>query len=766
MAKFIAFFLIAVFCQNCFFTSIAVSASSFKVSSISVLGNNRISDEAILNYARLIPSATLSSEDLSKAYSKVLDTGLFKNISFKQDGQILTITVEEYPTVNEISFEGNKKFTDEKLLSFLVNDSNLVFTPVGLEKDLTALQTIYRNSGRLSARVQSKIINLPNNRINLIFEIFEGSVVEIEKINFVGNREFSNSRLRRVLSSKQAGLLRKIILRDTLIEEKIALDKRLLIDFYRSRGFAEFKINSVNVELSEEKDGFFMTFNVTEGPKFAVGEIKLRSTVKDISVSDFETLIKLKTGETYSPVVLQSTITSLEDRLQAIGLEFIRVRPEINRNINNLTLDFDLIFEKGDRIFIERIDISGNTATLDRVLRRQFFIAEGDPFNPREIKAAADRIRGLGLFSDTTVDARSGSINSQVVIDVKVVEKPTGSLTFGAGYSSQAGLGVLIEYGERNFLGRGQSLSFAINTGKNDQLYEVSFFEPMFLRNDLGFGLNLSVKDTNQQNAAYDTENLQFQPFVVYPLGERSKIKIDYSVSQTELSNPGDVGSIITNEVNEGKVVSSSVGYVFSHDTRLYEPGSKTGIVFKLGQQFTGLGGDKTALKSTMTVAAQRNVFKEELKLSAEFESGLLTYKKGDSRVIDRFFLGSRKMRGFDAGGLGPRECSNRDCEVSQNDALGGENFAVLRLEAEFPLGLPDEYGLSGGLFYDIGNLWSLKKVSDNVLYEEGSWRQAIGASVFWKTPIGPLRFNFSDVLKKEQFDRDESFDLTISTRF
>jgi outer membrane protein insertion porin family len=766
MAKFIAFFLIAVFCQNCFFTSIAVSASSFKLSSISVLGNNRISDEAIVNYARLIPSATLSSEDLSKAYSKVLDTGLFKNISFKQDGQNLIITVEEYPTVNEISFEGNKKFTDEKLMSFLVNDSNLVFTPVGLEKDLTALQTIYRNSGRLSARVQSKIINLPNNRINLIFEIFEGSVVEIEKINFVGNREFSNSRLRRVLSSKQAGLLRKIILRDTLIEEKIALDKRLLIDFYRSRGFAEFKINSVNVELSEEKDGFFMTFNVTEGPKFAVGEIKLRSTVKDISVSDFETLIKLKTGETYSPVVLQSTITSLEDRLQAIGLEFIRVRPEINRNINNLTLDFDLIFEKGDRIFIERIDISGNTATLDRVLRRQFFIAEGDPFNPREIKAAADRIRGLGLFSDTSVDARSGSINSQVVIDVKVVEKPTGSLTFGAGYSSQAGLGALIEYGERNFLGRGQSLSFAINTGKNDQVYEVSFFEPMFLRNDLGFGLNLSVKDTNQQNAAYDTENLQFQPFVVYPLGERSKIKIDYSVSQTELSNPGDVGSIITNEVNEGKVVSSSVGYVFSHDTRLYESASKTGIVFKLGQQFTGLGGDKTALKTTMTVAAQRNVFKEDLKLSAEFESGLLTYKKGDSRVIDRFFLGSRKMRGFDAGGLGPRECSNRDCEVSQNDALGGENFAVLRLEAEFPLGLPDEYGLSGGLFYDIGNLWSLKKVSDNVLYEEGSWRQAIGASVFWKTPIGPLRFNFSDVLKKEQFDRDESFDLTISTRF
>ncbi|MDG2248408.1 MAG: outer membrane protein assembly factor BamA, partial [Paracoccaceae bacterium] len=544
------------------------------------------------------------------------------------------------------------------------------------------------------------------------------------------------------------------------------LDRRLLADFYRSRGFADFKINGVNTELTEEKDGFFITYNITEGPQFTVGDVKLVSNVKFVNASEFEQFITFKQGETYSPVSLQSAVTQLEEKLQARGFEFVRVKPVVNRNINNLTLDFDLVFEKGDRLFIERIDISGNIATLDRVLRRQFFTVEGDPFNPREIKAAADRIRGLGLFSETKVTTLSGSTNSQVVINAKVVEKPTGSLTFGAGYSSQAGLGLLVEYGERNFLGRGQSLSFAVKTGKDDQLYELSFFEPMFLRNDLGFGLNLSVEGTNRQNAAYDTGDLLFQPFVTYPLGERSKIKIDYSISQTDLSNPGDVGSIITNEVNEGEVISSSVGYVFSHDTRLYKSNSGNGIIFKLGQQFTGLGGDKTAMKTTVKLAAHRRVFKEDLKLSAEFESGLLTYTTGNSRVNDRFFLGSRKMRGFDAGGIGPRECSNRVCSTSNNDALGGENFAVARFEAEFPLGIPDEYGLSGGLFYDIGNLWSLTKINNNVLYEDGSWRQAIGASVFWKTPIGPLRFNFSDVLKKEQYDRDESFDLTISTRF
>jgi len=476
MAKFVSIFLTAFFFHGFLFIPAIVNAEAFKLSSISVKGNSRLSAEAIINYSRITPSATISSEDLNTAYTNILDTGLFKNVSFKQDGRVLIIVVDEYPTVNQISFEGNKKFTDEKLASFIITKSNLVFTPVRLEKDLTAIKSVYRNSGRLSAIVKPKIINLSNNRVNLVFEIYEGNVVEIEKISFVGNREFSNRRLRRVLSSKQAGFLRKIILRDTLIEEKISLDRRLLADFYRSRGFADFKINGVNTELTEEKDGFFITYNITEGPQFTVGDVKLVSNVKDVNASEFEKFITFKQGETYSPVSLQSAVTQLEEKLQARGFEFVRVKPIVNRNINNLTLDFDLVFEKGDRLFIERIDISGNIATLDRVLRRQFFTVEGDPFNPREIKAAADRIRGLGLFSETDVTTLSGSTNSQVVINAKVVEKPTGSLTFGAGYSSQAGLGLLVEYSERNFLGRGQSLSFGIKTGKDDQLYELSFF--------------------------------------------------------------------------------------------------------------------------------------------------------------------------------------------------------------------------------------------------------------------------------------------------
>ena len=766
MARFLSIILVGLFCKILILEPSTLDANNVSFSSISVEGNKRLSDEAIVNYSRLVIGNNISSEDLNDAYRKIVSTGLFKNVSFKQSNQKLVISVTEYPTVNEISFEGNKKFTDEKLSSFIETKSRFVFAPKTLENDVEELQKVYKNSGRILASIQPKVINLPDNRVNLVFEVYEGSVVEIEKINFVGNRTFSDRKLRGVLRTKQAGFFRKIIQKDNLIDEKISLDKKLLTEFYKNRGFADFKINDVNVELSEERDGFFITYNITEGPQFSLGKIDFTSAVKELNATNFISVTNLKSGEVYSPTDVQSNISKLEENLQAVGFEFIRVRPTLTRNMSRLTIDLDFVFEKSDKLFIERIDISGNTATLDRVVRRQFFIIEGDPFSFREIKAAEDRIRSLGLFSDSSVKVLPGSRDSLVVIDVKVIERPTGSLTFGAGYSSAAGLGGLIEYGEKNFLGRGQALSFAINTGKDDQLYELSFYEPMFLRNDLGLGINLSAKDTQQQNAAYDTDSLNFEPYIVFPIGENSNFKIEYSIEKTNLSNPGNVGSIITNEVNEGAVTSSSMGYVFSYDTRVFKNNSQNGFAFKLGQQFTGLGGDKTAFKTTMKAGAQTNTFKNDLKLSAEFEGGILTYTQGNSRVIDRFFLNSRKMRGFEPGGVGPRECLNGVCGVSNNDALGGENFAVVRFEAEFPLGLPDEYGLTGGLFYDVGNLWSLKKINNDVLYEDGAWRQSIGASLFWRTPIGPLRFNFSDVLKKELFDRDESFDLTISTRF
>ena len=765
----IRFFSFSLFSLTCLLFSVGptkISAEIFRINSTSIEGNYRISEDAIVNYSRLNLGKVLSSEDLNEAYFNIIETGLFKSVEFNRRGSELTIFVEEHPTVNKISFEGNRRFTDDRLSSLLSLKPRFVVSPKALEKDLNSITSVYKNSGRLSARIQPKFIKLSENRVNLVFEIYEGGIAEIERINFVGNRAFSDRRLRRVLGSKQAGLLRKVLTRDTLVSERISLDRKLLSEFYLERGYNDFQIYDVNSELSEEKDGFFISYNIKEGPRFSVGKVGFSSELNEIEESDFAKFLTLKSGHIYSPLAIQSVVNRIEEALQNRGFNFVRVNPKVNRNLEDLTIDISFVFERSDRVFIERIDITGNTATLDRVIRRQFFVVEGDPFNPNEIKASTERIRALGLFSDTSVDIVPGSTRSQIVVKVEVKEMPTGTLSFGAGYSSSSGIGGIVEYSEKNFLGRGQGLSFSIRTGADDRLYELSFFEPMFLRNDLGLGMNLSLKDTNKQNAAYDTKNLMFQPFVIYPLGQKAKLKVDYSVKQTELSNPGLVGAIITNEVNQGKVTTSSFGYELTADTRLYQLGQKNGFLIKVGQQFLGLGGDNAGLKTKILAAAQREAFKEEVKFTAVVEAGGLTYSRGNSRVTDRFLLGSGKMRGFEPDGLGPRECPDKQCDGSINDALGGENFTVLRLEAEFPIGLPEEYGLRGGIFYDIGNVWSLNKVNDNVLYEAGSWRHSVGASIFWKTPIGPLRFNFTEALEKEVYDKDESFDLTISTRF
>ena len=766
MVKFLSVLLISLLCQLFLLKPSLLIADTFRLDSILVEGNYRVSDEAVVNYSRLKVGETISSENLNDAYNNVLNTGLFSSVEFKQLNKRVIIIVGEYSTVNEISFEGNTKFTDEKLLSFISIKPRFVFSPAALEEDLSSLTNVYRNSGRVTAKIKPKIIKLSDNRVNVIFEIYEGDQIEIERISFVGNRSFRDSRLRRVLESKQAGPFRRLVSRDVIIDERISFDKKLLTEFYLSRGFVDFKILDVNAELSEEKDAYFVSYNVQEGPKFKVGKISVSSNVKDISPSDLKKSIGLDTGQVYSPAIIQIEASKLETEILSLGHRFIKVSAISQRNMKDLSQDVEFLIEKSDRLFVERIDIYGNIATFDRVIRRQFFINEGDPFNPREIRAATERIRALGLFSEVEVKINAGSNSSQVIVEVEVKEQPTGTLSFGAGYSSASGLGGIIEYAEKNFIGRGQSLSLSLKATSGDQLYDLSFYEPMFLRNNLGFGVNFSVKDTEKQNAAYDTKYIRVRPLVTYPLGEKSKIQIEYLISQTELSNPGAVGALITAEVNEGKVTSSSIGYQYSHDTRLYSNGAKSGLLLNFGQNFSGLGGDKTSLKTTFKAAAETNTLNEELKLTAVLEAGILSFTSGNSRVLDRFFLGSNKMRGFEPDGIGPRECPNKQCNNSNDDALGGERFGVVRFEAEFPLGLPEEYGFSGGLYYDIGNVWSLNRVNNNVLYEEGVWRQVVGATIFWKTPIGPLRFNFSETLKKAAYDKDESFDLTISTRF
>ena len=738
-------------------------AQNFQFNSISVEGNQRIEAGTIASFLGVARGATVSAAELNDGYQRILASGLFETVEIEPRGSTLVVRVVEFPTVNQITFEGNQRIDDETLAQIVQSQSRRVFSPSIAEADSARITEAYSQQGRIAARVQPKVIRRTDNRVDLVFEVFEGGVTEIERLGFAGNQVFSDRRLRRVLETKQAGIFRALIRSDTFIEDRIAFDRQVLRDFYQSRGYVDFRTTSVNAELSDERDGYFITFNVEEGQQFSFGEVTVSSDLAEVDSDLFERALKLRSGRTYSPTDVEFEIARLERLAIREGLNFVRVEPRVTRNDRDLTLDVEFLLTRGERVFVERIDIEGNTTTLDRVVRRQFRLVEGDPFNPRQIRESAERVRALGFFGDAQVEAREGSTPQQVVIDVDVEEQPTGSLSFGGSYSTSSGFGAAITFSERNFLGRGQRLALGVTTGASSSNYSFSFTEPAFLGRDLAYNINLSYLETDNDSAEYDTAIGSFSTGFTFPVSENGRLNLRYGARFSEITSLSDsVGSIITAEADQGQVWNSFLGYRYSYDTRRTGLNPNAGVLFEFGQDFAGLGGDSTYVESKLRAIAQTKVFNEEITLRATLEAGALSYSEGGSRVTDRFSLGSNLMRGFEGGGIGPREVGPGDI----NDPLGGNYFAVARFEAEFPLPLPEEYGVSGGVFYDIGSLWGLDETNDNVLYDDFTTRQVIGVSLFWDTPLGPLRFNFSEALSKEEFDEEQTFDLTISTQF
>ena len=758
-------FLILSTLSLCLFVTSGVHgamAQDFSFSRIDVDGNKRIETSTIITYSGLVTDQVFGADDLNRAYQNILASGLFESVEVVPNGNRLVIKVNEFPTVNKIAFEGNRRVNDTTLRAVVVMQPRRVFNPDKVDTDRAAIAQVYADQGRLAARVTPKIIRRSDNRVDVIFEIFEGAVTEIERIGIVGNKVFSDRRLRRVLDTKQAGFLRLFVRRDTFLTDRIEFDKRLLTDFYNARGYIDFQINDVNAELTEENNAYFVTFNVREGQMFRFGDVTLTSERSDIDVKDFKIAISAETGDVYSPTLMEKNLSRLEARATQLGLDFVRVTPRVTRNDADLTLDVEFVLEQGERVFVERIDITGNTTTLDRVIRRQFRISEGDPFNPRLIREAAERIRVLDFFGNAGVNARAGTQPGQIIVDVEVEEQPTGSLQLGATYSGDNGFGVVIDYSERNFLGRGQTLSFAIRSGIDNQSYEFNFTEPEFLNPELGFNLGLSYGETDNQGAAYDTRNLDITPSLSFPLSEYSRLSVRGNVSATEMLNPGTVGSIVENEITRGRLDNAGFGFTYRYDTRGVGLDPSSGIAVIYNQDFGGIAGDKGAFsKSTIRTIGERAIMNDDVVLRGVLEAGLLHHTGGSSRVTDRFFLPATVLRGFEFAGMGPRQ---RDGTI--NDALGGNKYTVAKFEVDFPLGLPEEYGMSGGAFYHAGNLWDTGAKGDELLYDNGAWRHVVGATLYWTTPIGPLRFDFTRALKKETQDEERTFDMSIATRF
>jgi len=747
-------------------TSPAQAQVSTSFSRIDVSGNRRIEAATIRSIANVPTGRRVSPAELNASLQALFASGLFQDVEFIPSGGRLTIKVVENPTINIVNFEGNKELEDDALALLIELRPRRAYNRAAAEADALRIVEAYRASGRYSAEVRPVIIEREDNRVDLVFEIREGKVTSVDRISFVGNRKYSDSRLRRAVETAESGVFGFLTSNDSFDRDRVALDQQLLREFYLDRGFVDFRVRSVVSELSPQRDGFFVSFNISEGSQYNFGDVSVVSSVPEVDADLYRSHMNARSGQVYSASKVEKIIERMADALAKDGFVFVDVTPRVTKNDLDRTIDiaFDII--PAPKVFVERIDIEGNTRTLDRVIRRQFALVEGDALNPREVRRAEARIRGLGLFGRTAVNVRPGSAPDQVIIDVDVQEQPTGRLSFGVGYSTDGGFNGSISFSEANFRGRGQAIGLELGISEESEVLSFSFDEPGLLDRDLLVGIDAYYRRIDRTESSFQQTNIGFEPRAAFPISEDGRLQVAYKLTSDEIR---DVDANASALILPRTDITSAIELTYTLDKRNSTTDPTSGFRLRLTQEFAGLGGDVEYSKTVARAKAYSSLFNEDLVLSAEFEGGLLA-ASGNSRITDRFFLGGNNLRGFETGGVGPRDfclaCGGAGGDV--DDSLGGNTYAVARLEASFPLGLPEEFGIFGGFFYDIGTLYDLDNTAGSMGTVDDSliWRSAAGVSLFWQTPIGPLRFNWAWPIEKESYDKTEDFRITLDTRF
>ncbi|NNU80709.1 outer membrane protein assembly factor BamA [Halovulum dunhuangense] len=741
----------------------------FQVSSVTVEGNARIPADTIQVFAGLIPGQPVTQAEINAALQRLFDTGLFEDARIEPRGGRILITVVENPTINQVAIEGNDRLDDEALLQVVQLGPRDPYSRTAAEADARAIIEAYARSGRITAEVTPKLIRLPDNRVNLVYEVFEGRVTEIQRISFIGNEAYSDRRLRRVVQSGQAGLFSFLFTNDVYDPDRLELDRQLLRDFYLNRGYIDFRVDSAAAELSRERNAFFLTFSVTEGQQFRYGRSTVTTFAPGLDPAAFEALIDLQPGDVYSQERVDRVIERMAFLAGQNGFAFVEIVPRLTRNEENGTVDIAFELVEGPRVFVERIDIQGNTETLDRVIRRQFRVVEGDPFNARELREAEQRIQALRFFDRVSTRVREGSAPDRAVISVEVEEAPTGSLSFGAAFSSSEGVTGTIGLSERNFLGRGQRASIELAAGEESNTFAFSFTEPALFDQDLSGSISAFYREFDRDESSINTTSIGVIPALGFPLSEDGRLSVRLFVTQEEIDvDPTGVSPILQREA--GTELSIGAGFTYTLDKRNSPVDPSAGFLLRFSQDFAGLGGDAQYSKSEALARAYTSILDEEVILTAELEAGALVSFNDSTRITDRFVLGGDSFRGFSRGGLGPRDrctaCGSGGEDI--DDALGGNLYAVARFEATFPIGLPENLGIYGGVFADVGSLWDLYDVAgaSGTVDDSARLRSSAGVSLFWDTVIGPLRFNYAKPIDSVAGDEFEEFRITVDTRF
>lgn len=772
----------------------AVQAKADVVSSIVVRGNQRVEAETVRSYVLVRPGQSFGAREIDESLKALFATGLFSDVQITRGGGALVVTVVESPLINRVAFEGNKRIPDEQLTTVIESRPRGLLSRSRVQSDVQRILEVYRRAGRFQASVEPKIIELTQNRVDLVYEVNDGDKTGISRIDFVGNAAFSDGRLRDVIRTRETGLLSFLRTTDTYDQDRLNADQELLRRFYTRNGYADFRVISANADLDRERNTFFVSFTVEEGQLYRFGAIDIQSSLPELDPARLNSVVLTREGAVYSAEDIEKTMEAISIEASRMGYAFAQVRPRATRDAEGQTIAITYYVDEGPRVYVERIEVRGNTRTRDFVIRREFDLVEGDAFNRTLVDRAERRLRNLQFFKNVRISTTQGTAPDRVIIVVDVDEQATGDISFGVGYSSTDGVIGDISLTEKNFLGRGQYLRVSFGGGTAKRNAEFSFTEPFFLgrRLSAGFDLYQRVQESNSFQS-YDEETRGGGIRFGLPIDDAWSVGVGYQiytqmigVSRSQLDGVGsdDVSWAIKQFIcgsanitvvagvprcNAGSATSREVlisqfSWNVTYNTVDSPVFPRSGVFAQLKQDIAGLGGDVGFVKTTVEARIHREL------LSDFGLTGMLRGRAGHMlsignghRIFDQFNNGSDLVRGFAPSGFGPRTADTQE-------AIGGRMFVAATAQVDFPIpGLPEELGLYGSAFGDAGAIWDADTSllgGAGVINNDFKIRSSVGVGILWRSPFGPLRFDLAYPLMKENGDKTQLFRFSGGTQF
>ena len=792
------------------------------VRAVLIRGTERLEPETVRSYLNLNIGDAYDRDRLDAALKALFASELFADATIRDDNGALTVEVKENPVINRIVIEGAKRIKDEKVREEIRLAPRQIFTRSKARADVGRILELYRRGGRFAAAVEPKIVQLEQNRVDVVFEISEGPKSKVRQINILGNTRFSDADVRNAMATRQARPWRLFTSNDTYDPDRLAYDQQKLRQFYLTNGYADFRVVSAVAELTPDRRDFIVTYVIEEGERYKFGKVDLESQIRDIKAKDFKAFIPIKSGEWYNAQKIESTIDTLTQTTGLLGYAFADIRPQFDRDKDKREMNVTFTIGEAPRVYVERVNINGNTLTRDKVIRREFRLAEGDAFNSFKVKRSRDRLQGLGFFQEKLeIEQKPGSAPDKIILEANLQEKPTGSIEVSAGFSSLERFILSLSIRQRNFRGRGQELRASANVSSFSKSIEAGFTEPYLFGRNLALGFDVFRRDyrsfrygtsANDRQTTYTNVSTGFQVRTGFPITEYWAASLRYGLSREQIGldetiyftngacDPLLAGRYLCDAI--GNRTTSSIGYSLSFDNLNNRIRPSAGQRFVVSQDLAGVGLGVKYLKTRANYDWYHALFGSGFILNIGGEAGYITgYGGDDVRLTDRFFLGEPQMRGFAIRGVGPRvlrvpfDASGNlvtDRNQITDDAIGGKAYYLGRIEVQIPLGSSGaELGLRPSIFTDIGAVWNVRTPSliclngpttndpacvantngsagfrEQFLGNTPSPRLSVGAGVSWNSPFGPFRFDLSKALLKKEGDQTQVFQFNVGTQF